>query len=868
MPLNPDVLRSLGGMQPSGVGGIPSVASGGLNPDIVKMLMPPQEEQRPSVPAGPAPGELWKNRPPGEEGYYSPPPESTIGNIADFLGSFVLPEAVRHPIKSYEEVKAGITDPTDLLMDAMLYAGGGGLTARLTNAPKMVSRIPKGIFGKPLDPLRNEAGHIPGMEGLTAIKNKMGDAAWDALAPVRTRVLETNLLREGKLSNWLGGRNLGELILPASARMDRMTAGAFRKAEVGKAMASSTVERKIVPLLKSTTPEERIDLLKFMKTGDIPEGATIEAQHGMALMENYMGKMLNRPNLGYKPAYQNILEKTFNDKLVKTLDFDEPALQIIKESLKGQPKNFRSGQKALKEVIENPTLSVQAREEAIKLFDFPATLPREMFESYKGATNAVLHQKVLSSRVMSSAKPKEGFVASKYVKGPGKATAWVKKEVEQGLDELHYIREGARNFFNKYFTSPWKMAKVVLRMPTQFRNIIGNVILNDLQGAHPLPLYRPDVYARAARDLMKGTGDVKLFRELTGLDTSTFVGSELGKFFLPKTYDYNMLDNVLHAFMANPISRNMANFYQFNEKWAKYAKFMYNREKGMGDLDAALDAVRATFDYNDVSIFTRKMRETALPFFTWKAKVFGQLPEAFVKHPIRVSKYLALPAAMTSYAMDKLDVSEEEWDEVKGILPEYYRHGQLMLMPFRDEQERLQFMNLSWLLPGIGDITELSSGGLDPRGLMQNPLVHLSADLLANQNNMTKQPIWHEWESPAMKFVRGLYYPIKQLTPGWMPGGSDWNQIWKSVVNEEPDAMSPSAALISQFGIRMSPVNIESLYRRQSAIRKLHLGEMQKEMYRELQKTTDAEKQERIVEKYNKYIQGYVEDIEEEESEE
>ncbi|MBT9171608.1 MAG: hypothetical protein DDT18_01992 [Actinobacteria bacterium] len=651
--------------------------------------------------------------------------------------------------------------------------------------------------------------------------------------------------------------------------MQPMVFGAFRRSAQQRGLASGIIEKKLTPIALAN-PLDRADAIRAIKTGEIPEGASDKVK---ALVEQYReGKELlfTRPSLKLKPEHANILRRSFDDGLDKLFNFDTETYNILRATLGAPVKgSFGAGQKQLRAIIENPLLKVDVRNAARELHDLPANFPREIYEAYKSGTVSVIKEKVLANKEWRQINPtvvREGFVKSdkiKYSVGGVKADVYVKREIERGLKEIEYVSSEAETFFNRYLIAPWKMVKVVMRMPTQFRNMMGNIILNDITGPHPLSFYNVPVYAQALRELRQGGPMAKEFMETAGIDTSTFIGAELANFFLPRKYmagrAQNALDMVYHGLYK--LGEPFADLYQFGERWAKLAKYINNRKHGMTEIDASLDAIKSTFDYNDVSIFTRKMREVAFPFFTWKAKIFQHFPEAAVKHPIRVAKWAMFPAALTEVALRNLNISHSEWEDVKEILPEHQKRGLIALVPFRDERGDLQFWNFSWILPGVGDVTGMGAYG-DIHMWFQNPAFNIAADLRENKRGLTGRPIWHDWDHPVTKLAKGIYYPLQQLTPAFLPGGTDYELMWRTFVDKDPTALGPTAAVISQFGIRFSPYNPEAMQRRSAGLNHAKRAEIFRNRARELRRAATEEERAEIVRFHSELLRdAYLEEF-------
>lgn len=716
-----------------------------------------------------------------------------------------------------------------------------------------------------LEPLTGEAGAV-GFESARqeGIRQTFGERAWEALEPLREKISKQPLLPQGpladRISEYLGGRTLNEWFLSATERAGPQAQKMLRKAQAMKGTAASVIEREIQPLMREAKPEELVDMLRWGAS----EGKILPKDEGslnkIFKLETAFEDVLKKP-ITSKPAKRELMESTFQNEVKKIFDVEDDALTVLKERFRATGVNtMDDAYRYLGELIESPLIPNDLKRAAMSVYDLPARLPEEVYKAYSEATYKVLSARVKENKRWFSPNLREGFIASKQ---PGLKGMYIRKDIDDAFVELNYVTNRSQAL-HKYLLAPWKMLKVVLRVPAQMRNVFGNFMLNDTASVNPLSWYTPNgvkTYAEAMKHLTRGSKQAEWFSRLTGIDMTTFIGGDVGKYMLPKRYGDNMMDGALRFFHKAANMTKLPQLYQFNEKWAKFAKYLHNKEKGMSDLDAAIEAVDATFNYNDVSIFTRRMRESVLPFFSWQSKVFRQLPERMVKHPIRMAKYAIAPAAITAYAVEKVGMSKEEWRELNAAMPEYMKKGWLMLLPFRDDQGRLSVMNMTWLIPGLGDIHEVYGGITEPsKTFLQNPFLNLYAAIKGNVDPFTNRPLSYEWEDPGTQFLKKMMYVYKQFTPSFFPGNTDFDMLWRSIARGEPDYLSPGQAIISQFGFKVSPLDPDKIYENEAAIQNVHRQQIYAERNRELRRAVSAEEEAEIEEKFEKVIEGEYEE--------
>lgn len=809
--------------------------------DLASVNLPSQKS---FITAIPPPGEAWKTRPKGEEGIYASPKKPLVEKGLQFLfGS--LGEAVYHPLLTARKlaIEQKLGEP---------IFGERGSPLAMDIFSETVGNLP--FFIAPETLLRGKLKKIAlkrleGMKKANLPKGaKWGEQLWDYLEPVRKKVSHLPVVPGATLQKTLGAKTLEELFIPASERMPFMARGSFSKHRF-RSKQFMTALKEVSSRIANLDPLERIHVTKLFQDKPLPDNLSTEIREKILDTLQPLKDVSEAIGKKLKPVQEELVKDKLYEKMSEM--FVTPGNTILKEITTQLPqqklKSIKSTQKVLKGIIENPILSVDARATALSLHDMPVSTITELSKSFGEASKEILYDSLLKNTRAVSLKPKAGFVFSDMSKLKG---LWIEKNTYDGLNEL---REASRpaggkiwSGLQKYFITPWKVTRVVARPAAQYRNIFGNVILNDIMGSNPLPIYRLDVYVKALREMKAGSKGFKRFLNITGEDPGTFSNAELQPLITSLKYGSSMPEVFLNYF--SKITRPFARFHQFNETWAKYSKFIWNKNKGLPDTEAALDAVKTTFDYTDTTIATKRARETIMPFATWQFKVFRQLPEAIVKHPIRVAKYVAIPAGITLAALNNLDIQPWEWKQIKKDLPDYIAKGEFFLMPWRDARGRLQLFNLTWFLPGIGDIAEQSTNITDPTRFIQNPIMTISADLLRNKSGID-QPIWNEWDDSKVKLGKALMHIYRQAMFTWFPGGIDWNTVYKAI-NNEPRASTIPQALAAQFGMKLQPVASKGLHWRRSRIEKAWRNQAIREMGRELHKSKGAQEAFEIRQKY------------------
>jgi len=502
-------------------------------------------------------------------------------------------------------------------------------------------------------------------------------------------------------------------------------------------------------------------------------------------------------------------------------------------------------QKGLLEVMGHPEVSAPAKSLAKDLYLLAETTVDNLPRAATVAEMSTLMSKLRVQPGLVSRVAKPGYVVSKSDEFKG---LFIPKDVELGIQDLNYTPALAKGIYNQFFLSPWKMGKVVMRIPTQVRNVVGNVIQNDWGG---LPFYRGDIYARAASEMRRETPLAQKFMRSIGTDV-TFAGAEFTHFpraIAPGGSAIEMGATYLTN-LAGATARPFAKSYQMAELWSKYAKYLHNLELGMDHKTAVIDAVKWTFNYGEVTPFIKWSRVSVAPFATWTSKILPLMAETMVKHPVRFAKWAMIPPATTAIALKNMDApSQEEWETLKKRLPDYMKSSMISLLPFRDDRGRMQVYNYTWLLPGIGDLSDVS-GGWPEKAVLQNPFLSLAADVGRNKK-FSGAPIWNEWEDPSTKVWRGLTHGWLQLMPSMI--GDDIVSLNKSI-NREEGSLTIGQQFSGSVGFKPTPLEANKINRNwASKLRSLQSG-IKSALVKELAKTTDPKERDELIAKYSAYM--------------
>jgi hypothetical protein len=770
-----------------------------------------------------------------------------------------------------------------------LGVGLGMLGLKGTNRGMLDPMIYKGLK-KTL-----EEGRYQGLKGLI---KETGENTWKELAPERASIYNYPIPRS--LEKSLGASTFGEVFTPPIERMEPKVAKfdwnrGMVNQEMGKAF--QIMGQKV----KELNPDELKFATNYLKTGlqegknfwkDIPEETT-EKIFGIfsplkTLPENVKSKFL--------PEEEAYLLAKVNKRIGKLFE-DEPVgdkfLTEIKSELSkvGNPEDVRGG---MLKIIKNPAISDATKSYAVALHDLPVTSVEKLTRAWNQSTVDLFKQQVKTvpgsvispeefAKLPESSQVKFVRITKNELGNNWKEfnNQYLDRNIYHSMLDMNDAPGVSRSFLNKYYTQPWKIVKAVARFPAMFRNAFGNVWLNATTHNNPLPITRVDIYKGVLDDMGAAAPSKLGWLKVPGAGGSKPLAPDLAKFFHDAGYNpgampmhelppwnqamkasHNVVETMLNYF--NYAVSPSTDLYTFLETWSKASKYRWNRMAGMEHWDAMTDAVRTTFHYGEVPRGVRLARETIMPFATFQSKVIPSTIENIVRNPWGVLKWYAIPWGITQGALKGLNISESEFEETRKNMPDYMRGGMYMVMPFRDEQGRLQLFNLTWWLPGLGDASEMLNNSGEPGRFMQNPAFNLGADIVRNKKGGTDIPVWNDWDAPVLKLGKMVGHMYQSIMPTWMPGfgrdsfpllpaGPDFNLILEALEGR-PEALTPTQAGAAQFGLRVTPLD-ESLLAQKRGRRLTRLkGEIEGQMRRELRRSVSDTERESIIQKYQGYL--------------
>jgi len=179
-----------------------------------------------------------------------------------------------------------------------------------------------------------------------------------------------------------------------------------------------------------------------------------------------------------------------------------------------------------------------------------------------------------------------------------------------------------------------------------------------------------------------------------------------------------------------------------------------------------------------------------------------------------------------------------------------------LAMPWRDDKGQLKLMNYSWLIPGLGDVSDLiSRGATNPvSSIIQSPVVNMLGTL-ATKTKPSGVPLYYDWEDPSTKASKTLKYMWEVWSPAVAPGNVDWTAL-QEAIEDRPESLTATEAIAAQFGMRLTSVDPAILAKRAKSLERLHQAEASMQMKRQLRRSISDEETQNIIDSWSKSIQS------------
>ena len=493
-------------------------------------------------------------------------------------------------------------------------------------------------------------------------------------------------------------------------------------------------------------------------------------------------------------------------------------------------------------------------------------------ESQKDIALGTMFEGIAADPALSMAREQQGFevmVPDTTVQGTGTkrygrlAGRFVSNNT---MSHLSQIEEAQSDVFRLYKEGMgiWKEGKTVLNPVSHTNNIVSNLTMAHLAG---VSYHRVDKYISAIADFARVSPKLKEARD-AGLFLGTVSDEDL-KNLLPKELrDLAIKEESIgrkigrNAFnlMALGLRRPLGAAYQGEDLFFRYLIWKDVTARGM-DGDEAIDyAQKYIFTYDDLPKTARKIRDFAIPFFSYAYKSIPTLLSTAVTHPLRMGApaaalwaYQAAMYAMlagdddedwldalniTANSKERRDKAIAQREEEYRLLPQWQKGTTALGTPKvlrmgKDEATgQPLFIDVSRMVPG-GDMFDVSpnSGGVP---FFQNltpshPLLTTFIAMFGNKDLYFGKEITDSNDTKGEATEKRLSWLYKQMAPAIAVNNYHWDRIMGMAANmnggelpyvpdvlggdatgigRDGNAIQPKYAIPQTFGIKIRPTDL------------------------------------------------------------
>lgn len=364
-------------------------------------------------------------------------------------------------------------------------------------------------------------------------------------------------------------------------------------------------------------------------------------------------------------------------------------------------------------------------------------------------------------------------------------------------------------------TSIWKAAKVPLNPPTVVKNILSNPIQMVMSGQVKL-FDLPEVIYQAAKSAKHKDAMYKEAMRL-GVFGGTWGEVEIERILLSAAAARAKAKSEILGTIVS-LASTIGSKYSLIDKFYKLAMYIQCRKNGLDRQAAADEAQKWIMNYGEASSSLRVAREHlfGVPFATYWTKILPLTIETAIKRPHILAFLMAIPGAITAATLGWKDISEAEWEDLQRSLSRYIRDGLLLLVPFKDEQGRLQVTTLdNWLPWGswyevAKNLTE-GEYGKAAGVLGGNPLLTVATALQTGVDPATDTIIYSAIDNPSAKALKFFKWLYDVATPGFIGSRGALPETLKVLGLMEQNiydtSLTPTQAALKWVGVNFTPLD-------------------------------------------------------------
>lgn len=421
---------------------------------------------------------------------------------------------------------------------------------------------------------------------------------------------------------------------------------------------------------------------------------------------------------------------------------------------------------------------------------------------------------------------------------------FVHPKIHSDVTELNRMRGDFEKIYETFIGS-WKLGKVVLNPATHMRNKISNKILLDLSG---MGYGEQAKYAlRALKEFRANSKDYQIAKQYFA--RTSLVKGELLDDILRTTVQSQGTSAIEKGINATRrgvkwLTKKPSDIYQHEEFVNKFMKYLQQKDQGKSTLQAIQEANKWLFDYGDLATWEKNIARRIIPFYTFPRKALPRVAEAMVERPLTVAKYPLIAKLTTQASLARLKMDDEDYEQLRNVLPQYMQQGSYILMPYRDKNGDLRFFDWTYIVPWgeLNEIGETNIGSI----LLSNPLVRITADIAANKSIWTGRKIYDDRIPPeeqtseyrAEQTLKKVKYVWGSLMPSLAPQGLYWDKLLeaaqgkplKTIPGKEKKRLLPETVAHVLLGLRTQAIDPEEQRHWRLREKQGQIGELQKNM--------------------------------------
>lgn len=319
----------------------------------------------------------------------------------------------------------------------------------------------------------------------------------------------------------------------------------------------------------------------------------------------------------------------------------------------------------------------------------------------------------------------------------------------------------------------FKATHVALNFPTAFRNVISNILQNNMRG-RPLQKIPKDFINAVESVKAKDRHYVEAKRN--GLFRTNWTITEINEIL----NEFAKIDTTnWGSFMG--VVKDLAKYYGKIDDFSKHTIFVQLRKEGVPVSKAIVEAQKWGMDYSLASRSIKGLRRHFVPFISYQYKIAPLIAESLQKRPWVIGKYATLPFIAQEVAKQMNDITEKEWEKLEKELPLYIKKNKtFMVLPVKDPDGRWQWVNVEYYFPWgnwmaiYRDLNEQDFKGLAEDAGIGNPFLDILQAFKSGvggkppKDPYTGQPLYNELDSPQEQWLKISEFLYNKWAPSML----------------------------------------------------------------------------------------------------